>query len=408
MNASMQQTIEIGSQKNQSKFALFNLGFRPFFLSAGVFSIITLTVWLLIYKGTLHYGIQSVPATLWHAHEMLFGFAFAVIAGFLLTAVKNWTGIQTLHGKPLLALLSLWLLARICMLYVSHYSLALPLAATFDLAFNVLLIIAIAKPILQVNQKRQLGIVAKLLLITIGNSLFYAQVMGFSNSTARPAIVIGLFLIISLILVISRRVVPMFIERGVQEQVVLKQVNALDISIMLLLLTLLLNTLFFQINNVAIITGLLLFAANSIRLINWHTKGIWQAPLLWSLYASLWLITLGFLFVALSFTTPAINIIYAYHLWGIGGIGLITASMMSRVSLGHTGRNIKNPPIFMKYAFALLVLSALIRSIAPIFMPQLYSRWVEIASLFWILAFGIFVVNYFAILTKPRADGLSG
>ena len=200
----------------------------------------------------------------------------------------------------------------------------------------------------------------------------------------------------------------MFIERGVQEQVILKQFKWLDISIMLLLVGLLLNELTIQNSSIGILVGPLLFLTNGFRLFNWHTKGIWKVPLLWSLYCGLWLINLGFLFTSLSYLTNYISMIFAIHLLSIGGIGLITAAMMARVSLGHTGRNIHQPPKIVSYAFGLLIVGAILRSIFPILAGEfyLYSGGASPYAC-WVLAFAMFIAKYYPILIKPRIDGMS-
>ena len=405
----MQQNISTtkfdSSIKQSNKIALFNLGFRPFFLGASIFSVTSLSLWMAIYALGLELNLENIRSSQWHAHEMLYGYAYAVIAGFLLTAVKNWTGIQTIHGKPLLALFTLWVAARLIMLINPNLMMW---AGLFDVAFNLCLAAAVAAPIIQIKQWRQLGVLAKILILTFGNIAFYASALGWWTNGAQISITVGLFLTISMILVISRRVLPMFIERGVQEQVTLKQFKWLDISIMLLLVSLLLNELAIQNSSIGILVGSLLFLTNGLRLFNWHTKGIWKVPLLWSLYCGLWLINLGFLFTSLSYLTNSISMIFAIHLLAIGGIGLVTAAMMARVSLGHTGRNIHQPPKIVTYAFGLLIVGAVSRSIFPILAGEYYLFWVISTYVCWVLAFAMFIAKYYSILTKPRIDGMSG
>lgn len=216
------------SRKNpQTGFALFNLGFRPFFLLASGFAAVSITVWMWKYFSFTLPPLFYVTTSQWHAHEMLYGFAFAVIAGFLLTAVKNWTGIQTLHGRSLSGLVACWAGARAVMLLAPDWVL---IAAILDITFNLWLIAAVAHPIIKVKQWRQLGVLTKVILLTLGNTAFYAQALGWSISGARAALWIGLLLNVSLILVISRRILPGFIERGVQEKVFLKTPSGVTAS----------------------------------------------------------------------------------------------------------------------------------------------------------------------------------
>jgi len=404
----MQQHIplnEIQRPKNTPKFALFNLGFRPFFLLSAIFSIVSISAWIHLYMANKPINIPNISGAQWHAHEMLYGYTFAVIAGFLLTAVKNWTGVQTLHGKSLMALVGAWALARILMLVAPSL---VALIALVDLAFNIGLAIAVLMPIAKVKQWRQSGILAKVFLLTLGNMAFYAQALGLWANGAQASMYLGLFLIVSLILVISRRVLPMFIERGVEEKVQLKQHKWADISIMVLLVGLLINALSLQHTLVNLTLACAVFLVNGYRLIGWHTKGIWQVPLLWSFYCGLWLINLGFLLFGLQTVLSSAHLIFAIHLWAIGGIGLITLSMMARVSLGHTGRNIHQPPKLMRYAFVLLIVSALVRAVMPMLVSQSYKLWISIAAISWVAAFGLFIANYARMLMSPRIDGGQG
>ena len=162
--------------KRSGNFALFDLGFRPFFLGAALFAVLSITVWIASYLTGFSLQIKSISAMQWHAHEMLYGYGLAVIAGFLLTAVKNWTGMQTLHGKPLIGLFALWASARLLMLTGTSFLL---LAALLDLLFGLILLVAVCSPIVKARQWKQLAAVSKLLLIIVGNTLFYLGAAGY-------------------------------------------------------------------------------------------------------------------------------------------------------------------------------------------------------------------------------------
>lgn len=404
----MQQFIQISPPSRKAPphgFALLNLGFRPFFLFAAAFAAISMTVWMWKY---LHFTLPPlfyVSASQWHAHEMLYGFAFAVIAGFLLTAVKNWTGVATLQGRPLLGLLLCWAGARSLMLFVPEWVL---LAAGLDMLFNLWLILAVALPIIKVKQWRQLGVLSKVIFLTLGNAAFYAQALGWTVSGARAALWVGLLLNISLIMVISRRILPGFIERGVKEDVTLKNASWLDNLLMLALVMLLLNLLTVESATTNITLGLAIGIGSSLRLWRWHTAGLWQVPLLWSFYCGLWLINAGFFMFALSAMENSISPIFAIHCWAIGGIGVITLAMMARVSLGHTGRNIHAPPRSVSWIFGLCIAAALCRVFLPLLLPESYRLSVMLAATCWIAAFTWFCIVYWPILSKPRIDGSPG
>jgi uncharacterized protein involved in response to NO len=404
----MQPLIQISPPSRKlpaQRFALFNLGFRPFFLLAAGFASVSMAVWMAIYFQHTRLPFTTISPSQWHAHEMLYGFAFAVIAGFLLTAVKNWTGIQTLHGRPIIGLVACWAIARSVMLIAPAQVL---LAAIFDLLFNLWLIAAVAQPIIKVKQWRQLGVLSKVVFLTIGNIAFYTQALDLTSHGAHAALWIGLLLNVSLIMVISRRILPMFIERGVKEEVTLKNSAWIDRLLMVGLAALLINILTVNVEIINVVLGLTIAISAGFRLWRWHTPGIWQVPLLWSFYCGLWLINLGFLLYALSFISATTPVILAIHCWAIGGIGVITLAMMARVSLGHTGRNIHSPPRSVVWVFGLVIFATVSRVLLPIALPEYYRLSVILAASGWMAAFGLFCITYWPILSKPRIDGSPG
>lgn len=392
------------NQESAKKFALFNLGFRPFFLGAGIFAVISIASWILVYFSYLSINIENITISQWHAHEMLYGYGMAVVAGFLLTAVKNWTGIPTLSGKPLMLLFMLWCAARVLFLFGSAFLLWV---AAADLLFGIMLIIAIAMPIFKAKQWKQLAVVSKVILLWVGNIVFYLGCFGLLASGMQYAINGAVLLFISLILMIGRRVVPFFIERGTETRIQLKQYKWLDVSILLVFVGLFLNAIFIQIPFFTTLFSWALFVLNGYRLFNWHTPAIWRVPLLWSLYLPACLINLGFFFYGLQAQYGTLSIL-TLHIFTIGGIGLMTLSMMSRVALGHTGRDIRKPSHWIGIAFTGIFASVLFRALVPVFITQFYMSWVLVAAILWILSFAIFVVIYAPILLKSRADGVFG
>ncbi len=400
--------IQMNKPTQVKGLALFNLGFRPFFLGAAVFAILSVVSWIAVYTSNSTITISNIIPSQWHAHEMLYGYGMAVVAGFLLTAVKNWTGVQTPHGKSLILLFALWCAARVFLLFGTAF---LAWAALADLLFGLLLAVSIALPIIRAKQWQQLGVLSKVLLLWVGNLVFYLGCYNLINNGMLYAINGAVLLFIGLILMIGRRVIPFFIERGVAhllaDKVQLKQYKWLDIGIMLLFIGLFLNEIYMHFSGLTSLLAIALFILNAFRLCNWHVKALWRVPLLWSLYLSSWLITFGFLFYGLQdpLDIPAI---LTLHLFTIGGVGLMTVGMMSRVALGHTGRDIKNISPLLKLAFAAIVASAIFRIVFPMFAMQYYSGWVVTSALFWIIGFAIFLVIYAPILCKPRIDGTYG
>ena len=348
--------------------------------------------------------MQTLSSYQWHAHEMIYGYAMAVIAGFLLTAAKNWTGIQTIYGKPLALMFILWALARILFLTGTA---SIELAAIFDMSFSLMFIVALAHPIVKVKQWKQLALVSKVIFLVVFNALFYLGATGQMPQGLSWGIYGGLFMVISLILTLGRRVVPLFIENGVDKPIKLHNSKWLDLSSLLFFLAFTVIEVFFDKPALSASLALILFTVNARRLIGWYTPGIWHKSLLWSLYLAFWFITVGFALFAASYVM-GINKYLAIHAFAFGGVGAMTLAMMSRVALGHSGRGIQNPPAIMAYAFAALLFGGVVRVMFPLISAEHYTLWVGISQLLWIIAFSIFCVVYLPILGKPRIDGRPG
>lgn len=390
--------------RKPNPFALFNLGFRPFFLFAALFSIVSMSTWTAIYLGWATPSDSTLAPQQWHAHEMIFGYAMAVVAGFLLTAVRNWTNIPTLTGIKLALLLVTWLSARVLMLLAPDQLIPIFI---LDVGFNLALAIAIAIPLIQARQMKQLGIVSKIVLLGAANALFYLGALGLLEQGVRWGLYSGLYLILSLIFVMARRVVPFFIERGVGYPVQLVNHAWVDRSSLVLVLLFWLVDVFSPWTPLAAALAAALFVVHAIRLVGWHTPGVWKKPLLWVLFIGYGAAVLGFLLKALSAVLP-LSPYLAVHAFAVGGIGLMTVGMMARVSLGHTGRSIQEPPSILPLILSLLAVALVSRVLLVWVLPQWYGTWVAIAALAWVLAFAIFVASYAPMLIKPRADGQPG
>jgi len=387
-----------------NKLLLFNLGFRIFFLAAGIFSALSMLLWFAIYQFQLDIPFKTISSYQWHAHEMIYGYSIAVIAGFLLTATKNWTGIQTASGVKLILLFSLWLGARLSYVFGEHFIL---LAASLDVIFLLLLTLAIAIPILKVRQWGQAPVLLVLLLVTLFNGIFFTGVLTSEQHEINTGLYGGFYLVISLILIMSRRVVPFFIERGVGENIQLFQSKIIDVLIIISLIVFFLSEVGLNNDFYAAIAASMLFLLSAVRLTGWHHKGIWKKSMLWGLYLANAALSLGFLLLVIHYVTGIVHY-YAVHLFAVGGIGLITLSMMSRVALGHTGRDATKPHKSIRYALLILLVSVVFRVVMPFIDTENYSIWIGIAQLCWIISFTIFSLVYLPILTKPRIDNMPG
>ncbi len=396
--------LNIQDTVSAEKFSLFVLGFRPFFLAAGIFSIVSIGLWMGVYVFGLSIPLSGLSIIHWHAHEMIYGYTLAVVAGFLLTAVKNWTGVQTIQYTQLKLLFSLWVAARICMLMGTQW---IYLAALFDLSFNLWLFIAALTPVVRVKQWKQAGIISKLSLLGISNLLFYLGVIGVFQQGVYWGVFGGLYLLIALVLTMGRRVMPFFIEKGVGYPIKLKNSRLLDLSTLILFLLFTLDEVFIRAGMTPYISAILFFVT-SLRLYNWHTPGLWKVPLLWGLYGAFMSINMGFALFAATAFTSSITSSLALHAMAFGGIGVITLSMMSRITLGHTGHDVNQPSAWISLAQWLLVLGVTARVILPIFLPQYYVYLIALSQGLWIGAFIIFVSVNFPLLSKPRIDGAAG
>ncbi|MDH5612517.1 MAG: NnrS family protein [Gammaproteobacteria bacterium] len=390
--------------KISTGIALWQLGFRPFFLGAGSFSVISMMVWMGIYIFEWQLPLSNINPTIWHAHEMLFGYALAVIAGFLLAAVKNWTGQQTITGSKLIILFSIWASAR----FLPFLNIgSIEIIALLDCLFILLTAIAVAAPILKVKQRAQIGVLAILFLMFTANVFYYAGLLGFIENGDRIGIYSCFYLVLTMIFVMGRRVIPFFIERGVNIPVSLTNRKWLDISSLTLLVALwFVDVIYIQSKIAGALAGIL-FILHAIRLYDWHTKALWKASMLWVLYTAYAFLTLGFALKAASVWFD-ISVFISIHAFTVGGIGTLTLGMMSRVTLGHTGRNVQEPPRGLSIAFMLLLLGAVSRVILPLLLPELYRIWVATSQVLWIGGFVLFLILFIPMLIKPRIDGQPG
>ena len=397
----MNAQILIEDREAVKRGALLGLGFRPFFLMAGIFAVLLMTTFVLsLLTGVWHYNY--FPLFAWHAHEMVFGYSVAVVAGFLLTSVRNWTGMDTVTGKSLLLLVLLWLAGRIAPAFSM-----LPggLIALVDIAFLPVLAAVILRPILKAKQHRNLSVPLLLLLMTVGNALVYAEMLEFSFGSVQHGMTIGIGALLLLMSVIGGRVMPFFTERGLPGVVVTRRKWVESAATPVIVLWLLFELLFSAASWTAGAAGVAA-GVHGIRLAGWSLLRDWQEPMLWIIHlAYAWLVA-GFLLqglAALDFM-PATT---ALHGWTAGAVGLFTLGMMARVALGHTGRAIVASPM-MKLAFVLLVLVAPVRIVLPMLFPALTETALLIAASGWVMAFAIFVWVYTPYLIRPRADGQAG
>ncbi|WP_295897729.1 NnrS family protein [uncultured Bartonella sp.] len=380
--------------------ALLSYGYRPFFLFAGIWAVISLTAWIFLFSGKGVLAIAIDPFS-WHAHSFLFGYLWAVIAGFLMTAVPNWTGRLPMIGWPLLVLLVLWMIGRIAMAISTFLPSFLTIA--LDLVFPLLFTLAIGREIISGKNWRNLKVLVLLALLLFANILF--DVEAFSGGYAadgygaRLALAVAVFLIA----LIGGRIVPSFTRNWLAKQGATKLPaphDKNDQTIMVLTaLCLVLWVIFPDSQWTAVFCAFCGFA-NLYRLFRWRGLQTLKEPLVWVLHVGFLFIPLGFIALALgTFDIIPGGRAPVQHLWMAGGIGMMTIAVMTRASLGHAGRplTVSWPVVLVYCALFFSVWLRLIAGIANNNLPLLH-----LSGTLWMLAFIGFVGLYWNVLTKPR------
>lgn len=383
------------NSKKTPNSALWELGFRPFFLGAALFSMLSIGLWLVFFFGALPYRGSMAPIT-WHSHEMVYGFTSAVIAGFVLTASQNWTGKPGAHGFRLQALFSLWALARILLLASPRF---MALAAVFDLGFYPLLAVFLAPYLKGPDMKIERVFFLYFLLFFSGNLLVHLEVLGVVSGYSRKGVLLGLYTVVLVIIFMGGRVIPFFTESSIAKAQprVWKSVEILShVTAWGFLIT----QIFWEGSPWAVTTAFCAASVHLVRVYGWYVRRVRRVALLWILHLGYFWIVTGFVlsgFASLGWVTPSL----AIHAFTAGALGAVIYGMISRVSLGHTGRALR-PAGTVVAGFYFLTASAVIRVFGPMLNPTLHDAAVFGSGLLWIGAFGIFVVIYWPILIKNR------
>lgn len=382
---------------------LWRLGFRPFFLGGALFAVLVIGLWAAVLLGYLP-GWQPAGGSLaWYRHELPFGFAGAIIAGFLLTAVQNWTGRPGLSGWPLAGLFVLWLLARLAWLFGAPLSLLLAL----QLPFLPLLALLLGRQLWVVRQWRNYPLVVVVLLMAGCEwLLLYGLALG-DDALQRRGALAGLWLIAALVSIIGGRVIPFFTQRGLNQGAPATPRPRLDLLVLVLSLGLALlfaSGLALQPSLWLLPLLLVLVALHGLRLWHWYSAGIWRVPLLWSLHLAYAWLPLALLALAAWHAGWLGNSSLAYHALALGTVGGAILAMLARVSLGHTGRPLQ-PPAAISWAFASLQLAVMARVLLVPFAP---AAGLGLSSLLWIAAFALFVRHYAVMFCTARVDGQPG
>ena len=380
------------------RLALWNLGFRPFYLLASIFAAVAVGAWVLQYSGAL--GAAPLRGPAWHAHEMLFGYTMAVVAGFLFTAVRNWTGRPTPSGGALAAIVALWVLGRVLML--TPFGLA---AGVVNALFPLAVAVGIAIPLAASGNRRNYFFVALLAGMSAAVLLFHLSAKGYADWPPRASLRAGLDMVLFIVAVVAGRVIPMFTNNGVPGAGASRRAWLEKASLASLLVVLGLDVALVEGSWIAI-AAVAAAALHGARLWLWHPWRTTATPLVWVLHASYAWIPVHLLLRAMAevewIASPP-----ATHALTIGVIGGMTIGMMTRTARGHSGLPLAAGTAEVT-AYALVHLAAVVRVVGAIALPSAYSASVVVSGLMFAAAFALYAVSYWPVLTRPRADGNPG
>ena len=393
----------------QRKFSLFSYGFRPFFLGASLYAIIATLPWFayLFSEDSIFYLILKTSdfPTIWHSHEMLFGFVSAAIAGFLLTAIPNWTGCKPIANTQLIILFTIWLLGRISFWTMEF----IPLFYHFDLLFFPALSFMIASVLIKAGKLRNLIFLVILFLLFLCNLTIHYGIYSENYEISHIGTIVTLYLISVMIAIIGGRIIPNFsrmvLKKDNRNQNI-RSIKLLDISS---IATIFLMALFEIIQFNGLITGYLAITISFLhlsRMFLWQGWKVYYSPILWILHIGYLFLPIGFLLKGLGELSIIDNIIYI-HVLTVGMMGIMIIAVMSRVSLGHTGRKLHVSKTTI-LAYICIFLSVLFRSIIPIIDLIDYDLSQKISASLWLIGFTLFTVVYLPILIWSRVDGKNG
>ncbi|MFK7940637.1 MAG: NnrS family protein [Roseovarius sp.] len=376
--------------------AVFNFGFRPFFLGAAMWVVLAMVLWLASLSGAIALPTRFDPAS-WHAHEFLFGYLGAVLAGFLLTAVPNWTGRLPLVGWPLAGLFALWVAGRLSVLF----SALLPAwtAVAVDLAFPIVLGGLILQEIVAGENWRNLIVLALLAVFTLANALFHFEALQDAYAAQGLGLRLGVATAIMMITVIGGRIIPTFTrnwlartERAARPAPPMQRFDKLVVLLSLPVLAL------WVVWPLERLTGLALLVfglGHVLRLARWQGHHTLSEALVWVLHAAYALIPLGAIVLGLDQLLGQPGTAGAQHVWMAGAIGAMTLAVMTRATLGHTGQALTADGV-TQFIYISLFASVLARLLTPLWYEMSY-----LSGVLWLAAFGGFVMAYGPALVSP-------
>ncbi len=385
--------------KKLNSLAVLSYPFRIFFLACGIYAVLVIAAWLEIILGSLNLPLAWTPLY-WHSHEMLFGVVTAAICGFLLTAICNWTGAQPLQGVGLMGLVSLWIAGRVVM-WQGNY-LPAELVILVDAIFLPVVTAYVTYILLRHGNKRNLILAAILTLLSLCNLAMHAGAYTNNSYWLWAGETCALGLITLIMVIIAGRIIPLFTTNGLRGQGfdVEKIKNSSLLSTLAIASTALLIPLNFFTQYVIGVAALSAAVINALRLAQWASLATKREPLLWILHLGYAWIVIALLLKSMAAFNLWVSPSVWQHALGLGAMSSLILGMMTRVSLGHTGRPLSLPRSGV-FIYVAISAAAIVRLLVAL-------NWIDfqlgliVTTCAWIAAFGIFTILYYPILTKPR------
>ncbi len=384
----------------------FAYGFRPFFLLAGVYAAVGMSAWLWTYN-TGSSLLRSLPPQLWHSHEMLFGFIAAAVAGFVLTAVPSWTGSRGFAGAPLITLVILWFAGRIAFAFFNTLPLIVVISA--EILFLPAVIVTIA-PSLFRTRNRNMVLLLVIAAFWSADLVFLYAVHAGDVVTASAALRAGIDVILLLMTMIAGRVVPPFTANALRKRgmdVSFHSRKTIERGVFVAMIAYVAVDIFSAPRMTIVAVSAIAATLHLVRISGWHSIKSRHDPIVWILHiAYLWL-PIGLTLRALSLSGGFAWAAHWQHALAAGAAATMILAIMTRASLGHTGRPLVAAPA-ITVAYVSLVLAIAVRVFGPALLPLSYTTILLAAGFLWVLAFLLFAIVYAPILLGPRVDGKSG
>ncbi len=384
--------------RQRPRWALWALGFRPFYLLAALWAALAIPLWALQLSGMFHEALIRTPS--WHAHEMIFGYVLAVIIGFLFTAGRNWSSHPTPTGRALQLLALLWLLARMAAFTPWVWlSLALNVSVPWMAAWGLW------QSLHAGQNRRNYFFVALLLIMGVASASFHLSQMGWLQWPAAVGVPLALDIVLLIVAIMMGRVVPMFSNNGIPGLHATRNGYIEKLAIASILSLMVIDSLALQNAATAIWIGLICIV-HAWRWLLWQPWKTFRNPMVWVLQgAYFWLLIYLVLKACAAAGWTASG--PGTHALTVGLIGMVTLGMMTRTALGHTGHLIQ-ATWTERYAFSAVALAACVRVFAPLVWPGLLIESAVMAAVMWSFAFCLYLWRYIPLLLRPRRDGLPG